>query len=216
MLNGYVVDLRRTMADVIIPPNYGLATMAWEAPGTTGVVTVTCGVRDPGAVENPEAMASSISGFWRNADSPAADTNMRIGWTFLLVRLLYRFADGGLASVTGGEIENGAMTGSDGLQPPYSPLVVPKRTSLAGKKYRGRMYPPLTYGGEASVDISGHIETVVALPTIRDMYDNLFTLWQASVYPPYLLHSDATTPTPISSFGVQSVVATQRRRKARS
>lgn len=204
------------MADVVIPNGYGQATMSWTNSELAAPVTVTCGYANTVAFHPVDENAESIYLFWTASPGPCLASFMQVGWTFQGVYCLQRSATGVLTSNTYAAPINGTMTATGGGQPAYSPLVVSKTTAIAGKAFRGRMYPPMTYSNEGSVSLGGNIETVVALPQIRASYSALFNDWEASDIPPFLLHSDVgTPPTAINTFFVRPVVGTQRRRKNR-
>jgi hypothetical protein len=203
------------MADVVIPNEYGQVTFTWSNADLAAPITVTCGYYHGSSGDTVSDTAEALFLLMVDDAHPADPTFMRVGWTFEQAYCLQRSDAGVLTSATYAAPVNGSMTGTDGLQPPYSPLVVSKTSALAGKKFRGRMYPPMTYAGEASVSLNGNIETVVALPQIRALWSGLWSAWHASTTPPVILHTDSTPPTSISNFLVRPVVATQRRRKAR-
>jgi len=203
------------VADLIIPEGYGSATMTWTNADLPSPVTVTCGFKNNVAFSPPEVVAEAIFGYWVDLAAPCHADQMMIGWTFDSVYVLQDRGDGLESATYASPVAGSQVIAGNPQQPAYSPLVVSKTTSSAGKKFRGRMYPPMTYGGEPSVSVAGYIEPLVALPQIRANYAALFDAWDGGDFTPYLLHSDATAPTPINSFLVRPIVGTQRRRKAR-
>lgn len=97
--------------------------------------------------------------------------------------------------------------------PPNTAALVKMTTGLVGRKYRGRMYLPgvlldsdVTDGGTlpgpTQVSLQG---------TMSYLYDLLETIDVQLV----ILHSDVGTPTLVTGGGVESTVATQRRRLRR-
>jgi hypothetical protein len=91
--------------------------------------------------------------------------------------------------------------------------LVKKLTGEAGRKFRGRCYfPPISL---ADVDVNnvGMIDPTV-LSTVQSNWDGFIGALETAedINALVLLHSDATTPTEISSFQVEAQVATQRRR----
>lgn len=210
------------MAEVVIPPGYGQGTMEWTHSAFDGAITVTLGIRDLGVADDPVILAQALAALMTGTGCPADDANMNVGWSFQPVYVLMTTSGGLPMSGFGGGTVAGTTVNVGDPQPAYSPLVVTKRTSLAGRRYRGRMYPPLTLGYEGNVDMNGKIEPVVLLPSLQVAWNNFWTASTGSaVIAPYLLHAPSTmsaTPAPtfIQSFQVQSIVGTQRRRKARS
>lgn len=210
------------MSEIVIPPGYGNAVMSWTRSGFDGPISVTLGVRDLGVSDDPSVLAAAVAALMTGTGSPADDANMNTGWQFQPVYCFMTTSGGDPVSGFGGGTVNGTTTNVGEPQAPFSPLVVTKRTSLAGRRYRGRMFPPLTLGYEGNVDINGRIEPVVLLPSLQVAWDNFYsTMVSSTVVAPYLLHAPSTlsgtpVPTLIQSFHVQPVVGTQRRRKARS
>lgn len=204
------------MAEIEIPDSYGVATMTWANATLSSPVSCTMAYRVLGGSADPDAEAERIWGYWTGIAAPCTASKMRVTWSFESVSVLQRRIDGVLEASTFSAPIAGTMAGTDGLQPAYSPLCVAKITANAGRQFRGRMYPPMTWGGEASVALQGQIDTVAALPSIRAAYGAMFSDWDGSLGGPVLLHSNpATLPTSITGLIVRPVVATQRRRKAR-
>jgi len=109
------------------------------------------------------------------------------------------------------EAANVLATGGTGGVP-NTAFLVRKDTALGGKAGRGRMFLPSV--PEASVLQSGVLNSGVVTALQADM-DSFFAGLASQGLVPVLLHGDSsplTTPTPITGFSVQSVVATQRRR----
>ena len=98
---------------------------------------------------------------------------------------------------------------------PVSPAVtvcVTKQTSYAGKKYRGRMYLPAAYLSEANVNAAGIIDGAT-YSSLQDQVSGLLADMNTAGLPMYLLHSDATDPTPVNDLLPRLSVRTQRRRQ---
>jgi hypothetical protein len=91
-------------------------------------------------------------------------------------------------------------------------LLVRKDTAAGGRKNRGRMFVPPFNLAESAVDVGGTV-TASVVAGQQTGWNEFYTAIVAAEVPPWLLHSDpADSPTPISSFSVQSKAATQRRR----
>lgn len=123
----------------------------------------------------------------------------------------------------GGEPLVGVDTGTQpGLLSSASPpanvaVLCHKRTAVGGRRNRGRLFLPW-FVIETNVAEDGVIDgsTVSAIQTALNNWRT--TLVTASL-PPVVLHSVGLTtpgaPTPITSFQVDALVATQRRRLGR-
>lgn len=96
------------------------------------------------------------------------------------------------------------------LPPPNVSLLVKKVSSGAGRKNRGRMYPPgCVY--ENTYDDSGEMNSTDLADynaAFADFLAALETLDAEMV----ILHNDETAPSPIGALAVQSIASTQRRR----
>lgn len=94
----------------------------------------------------------------------------------------------------------------------HTAVLVRKQTAAGGRKNRGRMYWPPFSLKEISVGVAGELESVF-LAGLQDSMAVWHTGMVGDDIPPWLLHtSPADTPTPITSFAVQGIAATQRRR----
>nr|CRY96835.1 hypothetical protein [uncultured prokaryote] len=111
----------------------------------------------------------------------------------------------------------GAAFGGDCV-PQNTAMLIRKRTDLAGRRGRGRMYLPGV--PETLVSAVGTL-TPAYVEDLQDAFDAWYIeLTSASgnrFYPPVVLHRSEgigtePEPTPIATFVVESKVATQRRR----
>lgn len=98
--------------------------------------------------------------------------------------------------------------------PVNSSFLLQKQTGRGGRQGRGRCFLPPIWTDESNVSASGVI-TSFDLGLIQALWTNALTDLLASDCPPVLLHADGSTPDPILSWTVSSVVATQRRRLRR-
>jgi hypothetical protein len=97
---------------------------------------------------------------------------------------------------------------------PQTQGLIHKKTALAGRKNRGRMYIPDME--ESQVNNNGLLNgSAVAL--LQDIADAWFGLTGADalIGAPQVLHEDASAPTEITAMTVETTVATQRRRYLR-
>lgn len=102
--------------------------------------------------------------------------------------------------------------------PPNCCMLIQKRTALAGRRNRGRIFMPPAILFDSEVSDAGVIS-----PAVVVSWNGLFADWRTQLLAiecvPVILHGwdpDVPTaqflPTTISSFSVQSRIATQRRR----
>lgn len=114
-----------------------------------------------------------------------------------------------LESVSGAG--NGARSAA--LCPPQVQIVCAKKTSLASRKGRGRIF--LQDVGETDVDDGGTVSGT-SLTKAQDICNALEALGTTSGLAVFgatvILHSDDTDPTPVTSFLAESKVGTLRRR----
>lgn len=101
----------------------------------------------------------------------------------------------------------------DAPAPPNTAALIRFGTGLVGRKYRGRMYLPGVLL-DSEVSDSGTINGTVQASLLGTML-YLKDLLGESDYAPVILHSDVGSPTTITTIGVETTVATQRRRLRR-
>jgi hypothetical protein len=92
-------------------------------------------------------------------------------------------------------------------------LLVRKNTALGGRRNRGRFFAPPSLLNEGAVDPSGNISSG-PLASLQTLWTNFFNLLATADLEPQLFHqgSSPPAPTPVTSFTVDSLIATQRRR----
>lgn len=157
---------------------------------------------------DPGDVAEILYTEYEDAFIPAAESFL-LGWTFQGVSV----TKGPDATPVIGErlVPKSGSSSAKG-HTCNSALLVRKNTAGGGRKNRGRMFVVPFDLEEEIVDIAGQI-----LPAEVANYQIQWNAFQlgietAGVFP-WLLHSDsADAPTPITSFSVQTLLATQRRR----
>lgn len=91
-------------------------------------------------------------------------------------------------------------------------LLVRKNTGIGGRKNRGRCFVPAYAENNADIDSAGNV-TGSHILAMQDLWSAFHTALVGLDVPPWLLHSNPVdAPTLITSFSVQSLAATQRRR----
>lgn len=203
--------------DLVIPEGYGLATMKWAVLNRTNPISTTIGFTKGSDSVVLGDLCNQIFLNLSHTGGPCAANHMLSVFTFLGVSCIYNNA----GSFIGAESDEapiiGTETGDDPLMIGNS-LIVQKKTGFIGRQYRGRMYFPYMAGVEATVDYLGNLS-----PTAVSFIGASFVVFaeqvsdSADVWIPNLLHhvpkaGEVPSPTPITSFVMESKVGTQRRR----
>lgn len=150
-----------------------------------------------------------------------ATSQLLLGWVFTGVSVTKTAAGEptigeDLDAVVGSNPASGAVA--------HTAVLIKKNTGTGGRQHRGRMFWPPFNLTEANVGVGGAI-----LSTFLTAQQTQLNAWHADLVtflvPPWLLHANlrdpdtgleipdsAATPTPITSFTIQSRAATQRRR----
>lgn len=185
----------------VIPTGFSLVTLTHNTPSTGGlresVVTLAC-------QDFPsDILCEGIAQAWLDMvwSQFGADESYFTGCTMRDMINVAEFSFN----------EEGNTTGDQ--EAPQASLLVRKNTGRAGRRFRGRMYPP-SQVYTATYDRGGTM-TGGSLDAYQAGYDNFYDSFSAVASEPYLLHNDETAPTAITSFLVDPRVATQRRRTGR-
>lgn len=198
---------------LIIPPGFLQASYVFSLVGDAEPIVVTCG---------HEVDAASGATLAQSADdlfvSFAANILPNMNSQYVLEYVATYGGNDGPTIVTISTEEPEAGSGSAAIVPQNTAYLIRKRTDLAGRRGRGRMYLPSV--AEQNVDAVGTVapSTVTALQaSYDDWYDDLTSTGGSRFYPPVVLHrsegiGEEPAPTPIVTFQVQTKVATQRRR----
>lgn len=202
---------------LIIPPGFGQVAWQWELTGDPERVVVTCGVD----------LASAGGGFQASCDHArdlmaatfnAGDFSNQYTFRGAILRV---GQDGAPPLIFESSItQPGTFTGA--VLPQNCALLVRKLTASAGRRNRGRMYFPPIPMGEGSIDAVGTIDSS-ARTAAQTKFTALRTAMLAGgaiAIPPVILHSSEVgetvlSPTPVTSFSLDSKIATQRRRLRR-
>lgn len=192
-----------------IPDGYALTTFHFQCSESSHACVTSIGTSWAAArtiTQHANAMEVQIH---NGLFMPCTPAQMADTWSLAQVSALGRRA-GLLYSATVGSTVVGASASDVG--PINTSLKVGKRTGVAGRKYRGiMMFPPFHLIESTDVDSGGNID-----PARVAGITTLFSNWYASLAPnlltPFLLHSDATAPTPITEFVIGNQVGTIGRR----
>lgn len=195
---------------LVIPDGYGNVTMKWSFEGKSGPCSTTLGVRRTGPA-TPQEVVDAIYDDLTIPDGICDPDNMQEEWTFLGVEGIFMVDDVLTGAAAAGAPVPGTKT-TQHIPPLNTSLLVRKRSTLIGRRYRGRMYLPVLSIDEGVISPLGIISSAPFNAydvIVHETTDN----WLASInFTPVILHHDETPPTDISSFSLQPTVVTQRRR----
>lgn len=199
---------------LIIPPGYLQAVYEFSRAGDTEPMVITLGHEIDGAsgANGPDA-PDDLFGAFATTMMPGASSPTTLEGVTVYVG---QDAAAPLIYTSGATAVSGPNTNS--LTPQNTALLIRKRTDLAGRRGRGRMYFPEV--AESIVDNVGTVDaSSVAAWQARadDWYEYLTALVGGRLYPPVVLHrsegiGEEPLPTPVTMFTVDGRVATQRRR----
>lgn len=190
-----------------IPEGYANVRWVYSVSGVAKEMSFAIGVAPPTAASASE-IAELADQAWAGAGQGGA-TSMQQGWTYLGTRVIKTFA----GTPSAGEFTlSVAGTATGETIPPNCAILVRKNTALGGRKQRGRIYLPPYRGQDADVSNAGLIGSMTQ-GILQTAFNTLVTQLNGLDLVPTLFHSDPLDPpTTITSFSVQSLLATQRRR----
>lgn len=188
----------------------GQFTWFFSVPGNSGDTCVTLGFQSEetdmqGMVDKAmDAMATSMM------------DSISIACALLKCKMLFHRSD---ETESWESFHNSPVpgTGSSARHPASVAVLVQKRTAFAGRKNRGRFYFPGIPNSDTAPGTDPNALTPGALTQWQTGVDALFAALKddgpLSPLNPVILHpSPSTTVTEITSFSVQSRLATQRNR----
>lgn len=114
------------------------------------------------------------------------------------------------------DTNNTAVAGSGSINPPpaNSAILINKVTGVAGRAYRGRMFAPVTTD-ESNIGPNGVIGPTF-VTTLQGYWNTAMTQLTGAGVIPMLLHSDPLiTPTTVTTWTVDELVGTLKRRLRR-
>lgn len=193
---------------MIIPPGYAQVNLIWTGTALPSGAQCTLGLDNQTPNFSAADLAQNVidayvtAGFASNLPN---DVN--------LVGVLAKKgpnATGESALVSTGQNSGGGTAGT-----PNTAVLVHKNTPLGGRAGRGRMYLPSIQ--EDQVGPSGIIApaVVAALQSDMDTFQSELVAVDLDCVVLHNAGSPLETPTPITTFTVQSIAATQRRRLRR-
>lgn len=190
---------------MVIPDGYGQTTIKFTDTIAAEVVATTYGFHNT-PIDDALTIANSMATTWDgNFTAAQLSDKYELTSAYVLINI------GGV--MQSAEVNIGTVgTVATDPPPPAVAIGIKKETSYAGKHYRGRMYLPAGYVRKDKVDAAGHIDAAV-VSALQGSIDNVKGLNNTDGYPWYLLHNDATAPTPVNQLLVHNIVRTQRRRQ---
>lgn len=188
---------------LIIPAGHMQSTQRWHLAGRPDPFTVVLG-HEVTVPDEVNALALQVRTAWLQHLSPA--TGMAVGYTLGNCTVLYNDGAGPLLIGEAPGSTAGTRAGSN-APPSNCSLLISKRSGLAGRENRGRIYMPPFLLEEASVNQAGEF----TVGNLQDSADD-FLLQLALGIPMRILHTGVETPTDVTSLVVRGRLATQRRR----
>lgn len=194
------------MAAVIIPEGYAQVEVHFRQADTGKRCSNTFGVKVPTPLTQSDVNTLSTS--LAAAYKPILHT----GSVYDGIRVL----EGASGPALVWESASGAGAGSRTVTNRTTPQVqfmVEKRTALSGRQFRGRTFHVDV--GETDVDATGAIAGSV-ITLLTTFADAVMAALVAGTYDGMvILHTDSTTPTVVTSYIPDALVATLRRRYSR-
>lgn len=191
---------------MIIPAGYAQANFIFAGPDFPTGAQITLGLNNNARTDSLEDQADEIALLFAN--------NLAGYWSGEQDNTTVLLKEG--PNSTGNQVEvpgAGLGTGNSTSDLPAAAVLIRKNTAFGGRKGRGRWYWPspsvlfVDDGGQLS---SGFVSGLQS--AIDAFHGDLVT----ANLEPYVLHADAgTVPYPITSWSVQTTLATQRRRQRR-
>lgn len=191
----------------IIPAGFAQINLRFTGSAAPNGAEVTFGL-DTGDVlaQDPTVIANAVADEW----SPTVMVQLTNQLIFSEVYCKFGPNDTG---ESGSAFRNVAGSGQGASTPPNVAILVRKNTGGGGRRGRGRMYIP---GMDEAHVGPGGVLTAAGLNAVQVAMNAFFTGLTGDGLIPHVLHSPGISPvpapTPILSFEVQSLVATQRDR----
>jgi len=195
---------------VIIPVGYGQVKMKWGLIATNVEAVSTFGV-DCDVSAAPLTNATAINNILIASGRPMLPANYSTSWNYLGMELTQMSPTGPQTGVVDATTPG---TTSLSTTPPNVAFLMRKNTARGGRKGRGRCFLPPIWISEANVGVEGALNNT-NLTALNVLWSAVLTALATASIPAVLLHSDGSTPDVITSWFVDAIVATQRRRLRR-
>jgi len=195
---------------VIIPTGFGLAKIKMRQLGAAEDMICTWGY-DGDVAEDPTVDAQEIHNILIATGRPFAAVQFSSLWKFNGVECIRQTLTGPISGVSTGYINGGTSLST---APPNTALLLRKNTAHGGRMGKGRCFLPPLWIAENNLDEYG-AWAGSNVTTAQALWTSALTALASSDCPVVLLHSDGSTPDPVTSWTLQGVAATQRRRMRR-
>jgi hypothetical protein len=199
---------------LIIPPGFAQIVFSLSLEGDSELMVTTLGVElDTGSGANVDDIANDMFTAFNVNIMPMLPTTY---WLEFVTAYVGQDGPGPLIVESTSARDNGGASGE--AVPPNTAWLVRKRTDLAGRRGRGRMYiPGVLEGSVDRVGVVGDTAQGNWQAALDSFYEDLTSAVGARYYPPVVLHRSEgagvePAPTPITTLVIDSKVATQRRR----
>lgn len=197
---------------VVIPEGFAQANIKMNLTGKVETMVMTLGIAgdldpSPDEIAFRVDQALTVSGSLFAADQVDAMSNL---WSYNGVDVTFMSSTGPILASFDNHVAGEATQAGLVIN---GCLLVRKGTAAGGRKNRGRLYMPPAYLHEINVSAAGVIDSVV-VSEMQARFLAFRTELVSNGALPVLLHSLAAglPPTGITSFTVESLIATQRRR----
>lgn len=192
---------------VEIPEGFGIFSVKMACQGDPEPMVTTCGYSPTGLSPAETALLVWDAGVDASLLSPTANSS---SWTQLGVAVT--FNDGGNMVLA----ENPRNSQGSGIGavtvPPNCAILVKKVTDTGGRKHRGRFFWPPSFLDAGDVTPAGYLESA-AVTNHGEKFDQFLAALILGGVQPVVLHSSLLdAPTEITSFQMQTQLATQRKR----
>jgi hypothetical protein len=188
---------------VFVANGFGQATLVFDSAGPSGPTMTTFGFLSSTPLD-PDAEATRVRTAWATAGG--LFTRIESTSDLAETRVIVRGNDGELRS--GLDSTAVPSTNSSNAASPQVAMLIQKRTGLAGRNRRGRMFIP----GAINPGQDG-LFTAAEFAAHQTAADVFFNALIANDVPMWLLHvSEADPPNEVTALVVQQLTATQRRR----
>lgn len=198
-----------------VPPGYDDVTWVFTCSGSTKEVTWSCGYKWNSSPPTPAETAEDIYTWSTDTGtSPFKASLMLQDWAFEGVSVSRGTSTGPLVGQYFAHLQG---TAGQLSVPMNSAILMRKNSASGGRAYRGRAFLPPIWVGEAHIDVGGNIEGAY-VASVQSYMDNLFerpsseTLGGKWFLYHTILDGVSLGPTELTSWSVQSKIATQRRR----
>jgi hypothetical protein len=190
-----------------VPSGFALCTFTFTIAGSSRNIVNTWACENSGA-----ASAALLNGIFR---TQFVTTGTRMYSAASLCSVYVLSSTKVLANIGGvltSDEDFTTVSGTGGATPPpmNTAMLISKKTGLAGRKFRGRVFAPFAMI-ESVVDAAGII-AAGSLTGPQGAATNTLTAMSGASHPLVLLHSDGSTPTALTELKVEQKIGTIGRR----